>query len=219
MFTGIVQAMGCVAAITDQSAGKRLVIDCGDWRPRGGRAGDSISVSGVCLTAVNIDQAKIAFDVIGETLARTTLGNLALGDPVNLEPSVTADTPMSGHFVQGHVEGVGTVTKTQKGGQDMRVMIATPEALRKCIVPKGSVAIDGVSMTVASVEPNDFEVAMIPTTLELTTLGQVEQGTKVNIETDIVSRTVVHTVEQMAIGGQPDEGVTRRTLRQVGFVP
>lgn len=227
MFTGIVQAMGSIKAIDDQRAGKRLIIDRRGWQLPGIelRHADSVSVSGVCLTLVHVDAQTLAFDVIAETLARTTLGSLSVQSPVNLETSLTPATPMSGHFVQGHVEGIGTVTQVKQGGDDVRMTIEMPAALMKYIVPKGSVTADGVSMTVAGVSENRFEMALIPTTLEMTTLGLAQAGTKVNIETDVISRTVVHALEQMAPSVPPAtqppptaESATLQTLRQAGFI-
>lgn len=219
MFSGIVELMGRVARIDAVPAGRRLVVDTQDWEPASGpvRAGDSICVSGVCLTTVEPEAGRVGFDVIAETLARTTLGDLAPGDRVNLEPSLTPATPMGGHFVQGHVEGVGIVSGVQTGG-DYRIRIEPPADLMPYIIPKGSITLDGVSMTVAAVEQAVFEVALIPTTLEATTLGIAAAGSRVNLETDIISRTVVHTLRQMVTEGEAGTGaVTRQLLRDAGF--
>ena len=185
MFSGIIRARGRIEAI-----------DPTGWEHRPG-VGDSICVSGCCLTvaAEPTQGGRLAFDAIPETLAKTTLGRLTPGSEVNLEASVTAATAMDGHVVQGHVEGVGEVVGLVKEGE-WRVRIAAPRGLLPCIVPKGSVAIDGVSLTVAEVDPKAgwFEVALIPTTLELTTLGALEVGSGVNLETDVLARTVVHVL-------------------------
>lgn len=216
MFNGIVQTKGQVLDIADQPFGRRLVVG----HPRQGlgedriREGDSICVSGVCLTAVHVDTQHFAFDVITETLSKTTLGRLSVGDPVNLETSLTAATPISGHFVQGHVEGVGTVLDVQSGA-DHRLFIETPGELHHYLIPKGSVALDGVSMTIAKVGSQRFEVAAIPTTLAMTTLGDAEPGTKLNLETDVLCRTVVETVRRMANGSSG--GITLKMLRSAGF--
>jgi len=203
MFTGIIQTMGKVVSLEPRPYGRRFVVDQQGWSPWGGaeiRHGDSICVTGVCLTITSCDEHTLSFDVITETLSKTSLGELSTGDPVNLEPSVTPSQPMGGHFVQGHVEGVGRVTHVQTG-EDWRIAIEAPEPLRPAIIPKGSIAIDGVSMTVAAVNQTTFEVAVIPTTLELTTLGQAAPGRAINIETDIISRTIVHTLHQMKQSG------------------
>lgn len=196
MFSGIVQAKGRVVAMEPTPAGRRVRIHPGDWGHRPA-PGDSVCVSGCCLTlaAPVGEDGLLSFDAIPETLAKTTLGSFGIGGSVNLESSVTASTPMDGHTVQGHVEGVGEVTGLSTEGE-WRVRIAPPRDLMPCIVPKGSVAVDGVSLTVAAVEAEAgwFEVALIPTTLERTTLGAVGIGSKVNIETDILARSVVHVL-------------------------
>jgi riboflavin synthase len=181
--------------------------------------GDSVCISGVCLTVVEASSERMSFDVIGETLNCTTLGSLSPGDPVNVEPSLTASTPISGHFVQGHVEGAATVTAVEQGGDDVRITLQPPADLLACIVPKGSVTVDGVSMTVAAVGQDDFQIALIPTTLQITTLGKAQRGARVNIETDVISRTVVHTLQQMqSVGANGNEQVNVDTLRRAGFV-
>ena len=221
MFNGIAQAKGRVLEVVDQPSGKRLVIARPSRTFGKGKIeeGDSICVSGVCLTVVHVDAQSLAFDVITETLSKSTLGMLSAGDPVNLETSLTADTPISGHFVQGHVEGVGTVTDVQSGA-DHRISIEAPAELHHYIIPKGSVALDGVSMTIAEVGPVGFDVAVIPTTLSMTTLGNAERGTKLNVETDVLCRTVVETVRRMANESEKGGGggVTVERLRGAGFI-
>lgn len=200
MFSGIIRATGHLTGVEPTPAGKRLTIDPEGWEHTPG-VGDSISVSGCCLTlaAQPGPEGLLTFDAIPETLAKTTLGALTPGDRVNLETSVTAATAMDGHVVQGHVEGVGEVIALVTEGEH-RVRLRAPAALMPCIVPKGSVAIDGVSLTVAEVNPADawFEVALIPTTLSLTTLGALRTGSKVNLETDVLARTVVHVLRNYA---------------------
>lgn len=192
MFTGIVQAKGRVLALEPSAAGIRLVVDRSPWKPRHEPSpGDSICVSGVCLTLVKGDAATMCFDVIAETLAKTSLGRRKSGDAVNLEPSLTLDTPVGGHFMQGHVDATGVVTRVQTGG-DYRLAIRPPQDMMDYIVPKGSIAIDGVSLTIAGVRDNAFEVALIPTTLAITTLGATIPGDEVNLEADILSKTVVN---------------------------
>ncbi|MCE9589104.1 MAG: riboflavin synthase [Planctomycetes bacterium] len=192
MFTGIVQATGKIASLDKTPAGVRLVVDRSAWRPRSEPAiGDSICVSGVCLTLVKHGPGTLQFDVIAETLAKTSLGRRSAGDAVNLEPSLTADTPIGGHFMQGHVDATGVVTCIQTGS-DYRITIRPPADLMDYIVPKGSIAIDGVSLTLAAVHDDTFEVALIPTTLDMTTLGALKTGDEVNLETDIISKTVVN---------------------------
>ena len=207
--------MGSVQSIEDQPSGKRLIIDRGTCWPHDGQIceGDSICVSGVCLTVVHCEGGKITFDVISETLGRTTLGQLRAGKNVNFEPSLTARTPISGHFVQGHVEGLGKISHIARPSDDVRMTITVPKELIKYIIPKGSITVDGVSLTVAAMSRYEFEVALIPTTLQCTTLGQVSPGSFVNVETDIISRTVIHSMERMT----QDGGLTMEKLRAVGY--
>jgi riboflavin synthase len=196
MFTGLVQAIGAVASIDPGPAGGlRLVVDPGAW-PHRPLVGESIAVSGCCLTVAEDPagtQGRLAFDAVPETLAKTTLGALRPGSRVNLERSLRADDLMGGHTVQGHVEGVGEVLAVQPR-PDYRLRIRPPADLMPCIIPKGSIAIDGVSLTIAAADPHEgtFEVALIPTTLELTTLGDLRPGARVNLETDIQARTLLH---------------------------
>ena len=216
MFTGLVQAVGQVRGIETTPAGARLVID-GSIQEQPA-LGDSICVSGCCLTLAEPaertgeGQTRMSFDVVHESLARTTLGGLRVGSRVNLETSCTPQTLLGGHIVQGHVEGVGEAVAVQRG-DDWRMVIRPPSELMPCITPKGSVTIDGVSLTVASVdvESGAFGVAIIPTTLEKTTLGGLEVGTRCNLETDILARTVVHYARHYAgqDAGQ-DAGVRAR---------
>jgi riboflavin synthase len=199
MFTGLVQAIGTVASVDPRPAGGvRLVIEAPSWDHRPA-LGESIAVSGCCLTlAQDLGESKgrLAFDAVPETLARTTLGALRPGSRINLERSLRADDLMGGHTVQGHVEGVGEVAAIEPS-PDYRLRIRPPAALMPCIVPKGSIAIDGVSLTVAAADPREgsFDVALIPTTLELTTLSNLKPGGRVNLETDIQARTLLHILK------------------------
>lgn len=216
MFTGLIQAKGVVRSraskpgTTPDGAGDRLVIEPATPWPEGAavRLGDSICVSGVCLTVADTPAgggaggAAMTFDVHTETLAKTSLGSLTPGSEVNLEASATMATALGGHIVQGHVEGVAVVGNVQTA-PDWRVRFAPERPLMECIVPKGSICVDGVSLTVASVDmaAGTFDVALIPTTLEKTTLGRLKAGERVNIETDIMARTVVHWMKHFGSGG------------------
>ncbi|MAE65953.1 MAG: riboflavin synthase [Phycisphaeraceae bacterium] len=220
MFTGIVQSLARVIEVRDApaGAGRRLVIERAGWKARSGRIeqGDSICVSGVCLTAVEVTEDRVGFDVIPETLSRTTLGSLTAGIRVNVESSLTAETSMGGHFVQGHVEATGTVAGVQTGS-DYRITIDAPAQVMAAVIEKGSVTIDGVSMTVAGVRDAQFEVAVIPATRENTTLGIVGEGDRVNLESDVISRTVVETIRRMTEGKGEGSDVTVDLLRRAGF--
>ena len=223
MFTGIIQAMGRVAAMQPNDFGARLRIDSGDWK-HGAAPGDSIAVSGCCLTcapAAGEAAGQFSFDVVRETLEQSTLADLSVGDAVNLEASVTPSTPMGGHFVQGHVDGVGTIGRVQAGADEWRLTVQTDETVMPYVVPKGSIAIDGISLTVAAVDvaARRFEIALIPTTLRQTTLGRTRQGQRVNLETDLIARTVVHWLRHWQGGSQNTnaEDLTLQKLRDAGF--
>jgi riboflavin synthase alpha subunit len=181
----------------------RLSIDPLDWDHRPA-PGESICVSGCCLTLAEPAAGSLVFDVIPETLRRTTLGGLGTGARVNLERSLAAGDLMGGHLVQGHVDGVGVVQRVTGGG-DYRVTVRPPADLMPYIVPKGSIAIDGVSLTIAACDPaaGVFEVSLIPATLEKTTLGELAEGGRCNLETDAMAKTIVHYLRYY--GGAPGE--------------
>ncbi len=208
MFTGIVQTTGQIQRLTRHAFGVRLLIQPKSPLSLIPKDGDSVAVSGVCLThAPGSDRATsdepkdvLTFDVIAETLGKTTLGQLEAGHQVNLETAVTASTPMGGHFVQGHVDGTGQVTAVEKGDEEWRIRVMPPSSLVSYIVPKGSVCIDGVSLTIADIgrdEQNQLwlDVALIPTTLEITTLDQLKPGDAVNLEADMIAKTIVNWLE------------------------
>ncbi len=191
MFTGLVQATGRITGLEARASATRLLIDPGAWGHRP-TPGDSICINGCCLTVAGTAPASWAFDVIPETLAKTTLGSLAVGSMVNLEHAATPSTLLGGHVVQGHVDGVGRVSRIATQGE-WRVRITPPAELMEYITPKGSVCIDGVSLTIAAVQPREwFEVALIPVTLEKTTLGSLKEGSPVNLEADAFAKTIIH---------------------------
>ena len=177
MFTGIVRERGRVAAFD----GSRLVVDAPGTSAA---VGDSIAVSGVCLTVVKTE--PLAFDVVPETLERTTLGSLEPGDEVNVEPALRAGEPLGGHIVQGHVDGVGSL----RGTSDGLTWFDAPEDILRYCIEKGSVAVDGVSLTIAALDESGFAAALVPHTLEATTLRSLEQGDAVNLEADVVAKYV-----------------------------
>lgn len=195
MFTGLVQHVGDVFAVQSRGEQVRIVIDPRGWSHVPAR-GDSIAVSGCCLTVAEEPRAMggfFAFDAIPETMGKTKLGSLTVGSQVNLEHSVTASTLMGGHFVQGHVDATATVAAVQTG-DDWRIRLGPPADLMAYFVPKGSVCIDGVSLTLAEVGSDHITIALIPETLARTTLGQLRAGDAVNVEADILSKTVVNTL-------------------------
>lgn len=189
MFTGIVEQLGSVEDVTDNEIGRRVVLSA----PGIGELpiGASISVNGVCLTAVETGNDTVSVDVIPETLQRTNLGTLTRSSHVNLERPMPADGRFDGHIVQGHVDGIGTVAAIERSDDGGVVMsIDAPESLRRYLVGKGSVTIDGVSLTVASLTEEGFGVALIPHTLEVTTLGLRNEGDTVNLEVDVLAKYV-----------------------------
>lgn len=191
MFTGIVEERGRTVAVG--SAGTRLEV-LGHKVADDTGVGDSIAVNGVCLTVAAREGEVLAFDVAEETLSRTALGELRAGSPVNLERPVTLATRLGGHLVQGHVDGVGTVEAAASEGSGIRMRIRVPEDLTRYVVEKGSVAVDGVSLTVAEASDGSFEVALVPHTLAATTLGDRGPGDRVNLEVDVVAKYVERLV-------------------------
>lgn len=189
MFTGIVEQVGTIAESVDSETGRRLVISAPALDELA--VGSSISVNGVCLTAVDIADDTVAVDVIPETLHRSNLGSLSRENKVNLELAMPASGRFDGHIVQGHVDGVGTISALDRTGDGGVVMtVDTPESLRHYLVKKGSVTIDGVSLTIAEITDRGFTVALIPHTLEVTTLGLRSAGEQVNLEMDVLAKYV-----------------------------
>lgn len=188
MFTGIIEAIGTIKAIENRGADCRLYVATGELDLSDLRSGDSIAVSGVCLTAVALPGDGFQADVSGETLARTVLGELEAGAAVNLEKSLTLAKPLGGHLVNGHVDGVGYVAERREDGRSVRFGLQAPDRLTRYIAEKGSICVDGVSLTVNRVEGSTFEVNIVPHTLEKTTLGEYRPGRRVNLEVDIIAR-------------------------------
>ena len=188
MFTGLVADLGTLEEIESGEEGARLSISsalAGEIE-----AGDSVSVNGVCLTATALDGSRFSVEAMNETLQRSSLGSARAGDPVNLELAVRADSRLGGHIVQGHVDGVGTVSGSREDGIARVVTVEADPALLRYVVEKGSVALDGVSLTVARVDDSSFDVWLIPETLERTNLSQAAPGTPLNVEVDIVAKYV-----------------------------
>jgi riboflavin synthase len=188
VFTGIVKEQGRVV-----EPAPRLRVEAPETA--GGVAiGDSVSISGVCLTVVEIDGERLAFDVHDETLARTALARAAPGTPVNVEPALRAGDPLGGHYVQGHVDGVGRIRSVEPEGDGVRMWFDAPSELGRYCVEKGSVAVSGISLTVAELDDDGFAVALIPHTLEVTTLGALGPGDEVNLEVDVLAKYVERLV-------------------------
>jgi riboflavin synthase len=193
MFTGIVRELGRVARVEGGANGVRLLVDA---PATAGQAaiGDSIAVSGVCLTVTAAENGTLAFDAVPETLRRSSLATLAAGDAVNLEPALKAGEPLGGHYVQGHVDGVGHVRSVAAEGDGKRMWIDAPPELLRYLVEKGSVAVEGVSLTVAELDDAGFAAALVPHTLAETTLGALAPEATVNLEVDVLAKYVERLV-------------------------
>ncbi len=192
MFTGIVRERGRVVAVEGGAEGMRIEIDAPETATLTA-VGDSVSIDGCCLTAVAVGGARLRFEAVPETLARTALSALVPGVEVNLEPALRAGEPLGGHYVQGHVDAVGTVVSVEPEGDGTRIAITASDIARYC-VEKGSIAVDGVSLTVAALTETGFEVALIPHTLTVTTLGRLVPGDRVNLEADVLAKYVERLV-------------------------
>ncbi len=201
MFTGIVETTAEILEAQPTPGGVRLTV-AADWADV--RHGESVAVNGCCLTAAELATGRIGFDVIRETLDKTNLGRLAAGDRVHLERSLRADGRIDGHFVQGHVDGPAVLIGRTATDAEWRLRLRVSDELLKFVAPKGSVTLDGVSLTVAALGGGAFEVALIPTTLQRTLLGDREAGWPFNFEADVVSKTVVNWLERR--GGSADDG-------------
>jgi riboflavin synthase len=190
VFTGLVQELGRVAAVGDA----RVTVEAEVAAELS--EGDSVMVNGVCLTAVGLESGRFSADLSPETLARTALAELRAGDRVNLELALRPEDRLGGHIVQGHVDGVGTIESSQSDGAGMVVRVRPPAELARYLVEKGSVAVDGVSLTVAALDGDSFSVALIPETLERTNLTQAARGRRVNLEVDVIAKYVERLVER-----------------------
>lgn len=214
MFTGIVRHVGVVRRIGASAEPKRMTIDLGPLT-EGLKPGDSVAVSGSCLTAVGIRETEADFDVIAETISKTTLGMLRVGSKVNIERPLTLRDALDGHIVQGHVDGTAEV-RSIKRDATWEVEFSAPGELVDQMVPKGSVAIDGVSLTLTKVGERSFAVALIPTTLAQTTLENLTVASRVNVETDIIGKYVLKHLQQLT-GQRPGGGLSLETLKRAGF--
>jgi riboflavin synthase len=189
MFTGIIEGLGTIGAIRSAGQGKRLTIEA-DYSLEGTKIGDSIAVNGACLTVVKISGSKFEADLSPETLATSTFARARQGDRLNLERAMRLSDRIDGHLVLGHVDGIGIIEQREKMGNAVGVTIAVPEALSRYMIHKGSVAVDGISLTINICQPGSFTVSIIPHTGRLTTIGMKKKGDAVNIETDLIGKYV-----------------------------
>lgn len=189
MFTGIIEGLGTIRHVRSVGSGKRLTV-AADFTLDGTKTGDSIAVNGACLTAVSIDGSRFEADVSPESLSATTLGRTTVGDRVNIERALRLSDRLDGHLVTGHVDGMGTLKRIQNEGNAIRMTFSAPESLTRYMVKKGSVAVDGISLTINRCDSEQFEVSIIPHTAKITTLGLRRAGDAMNIETDIIGKYV-----------------------------
>jgi riboflavin synthase len=194
VFTGIVRERGRVASVEGDGNGIRIRLEA-PLTAGEAAIGDSVSLNGCCLTVVETADGTLAFDAVPETLARSSLEGLEAGSELNVESAVRAGDPLGGHYVQGHVDGVGTVRSVDREGEGLRIWLDTPPDVLRYCVEKGSVAVDGVSLTIADLDESGFAVALIPHTLSATTLGTLVPGARVNLEADVLAKYVERLVE------------------------
>ncbi len=216
MFTGIIQAVGKVVALQPSNGDLRLRIATQGLALAGVALGDSIATSGVCLTAVELPGDGFWADVSRETIAHTTIAQWQLGAPVNLEKSLTPTTALGGHIVSGHVDGIGTVVERFEDARSIRFTLRAPATLAKYIAHKGSICVDGVSLTVNAVNGADFDLNIIPHTAQMTTFHTYQSGTKVNLEVDVIARYLERLLQGDA-AALPQGGITLNKLAEHGF--
>ena len=213
MFTGLIETICTVKSVRRSAESMVLTIDLGDLANES-KTGDSIAINGACLTIAKLQGSLASFDVSAETLAKSTLGKLKPSSEVNVERPLKANDRFGGHFVLGHVDGMVTVDTIDKVGKFANIKFAAKAELLEAIVVKGSVAVDGISLTIASVDLNSFCVSVIPETLKRTTLGKAKIGDFVNIETDIIVRTIKRQLDEIL---PKKQGLTAEKLRQLGY--
>lgn len=217
MFTGIIQAVGSIQSRNMRGGDARLAINTGVLDMSQVNLGDSIAVNGVCLTATEFTDNSFTADVSSESLSRTTLGDLKEGSRVNLELALTPTTHLGGHLVSGHVDGVGEVIKRWSDARSERFLIRAPESLAKYIAEKGSICVDGISLTVNGVDGDEFDLNIVPHTLEMTTMGNFESGQRVNLEVDIIARYL----ERLLLGekaADKESNISMAFLEEHGFL-
>ena len=213
MFTGLIETICTVKSARQSTESMVLTIDLGEMAD-GSKTGDSIAISGACLTIAGLQGSLASFDVSAETLAKSTLGKLKPSSEVNVERSLKASDRFGGHFVLGHVDGTATVDAIDKSGKFANIKFAAKAELLDAIVVKGSVAVDGISLTIAAVDIKSFSISIIPETLKRTTLGKAKIGDCVNIETDIIVKTIKRQLDEIL---PKKQGLTAEKLRQLGY--
>lgn len=219
MFTGIIEGLGTISAILPSDQGRRLSIDA-DFFMDQTRIGDSIAVNGACLTAVRISGKRFDVDVSPETLQTTTLGGTRIGTRVNLERALRLSDRLDGHLVSGHIDGTGTLTHRKTTGNAIFIGFSVPGSLARYMIKKGSIAVDGVSLTINTCDARGFEVCIIPHTAQLTTVGQKKTGEEVNIETDIIGKYIEQLFSAQQDGDTPQQNTSldMQFLAKTGFL-
>jgi riboflavin synthase len=212
MFTGIIEELGKVRGVERRGDGARIVIEA-HIVTKDTNEGDSISVNGVCLTALDVTEKSFAADCSKETLERSTIGTLRVGSPVNLERAVTPSTRLGGHIVQGHVDARGTFLGAASHGDSWTVRIGYPKEIARYLVFKGSVSVEGISLTIAHLTDSYFEIAVIPKTWAVTNLSSLKNGDAVNLEADVIAKYV----ERIMTVGKQDGGLTMERLAELGY--
>jgi riboflavin synthase len=219
MFTGIIEGLGTVLGVRPSSTGKRISVEA-DFSLDQTKIGDSICVSGACLTAVSIDGRRFQADISPETIEKTTFGGVKIGDRVNLERALTLSGRIDGHLVSGHVDGSGWIRSKQQTGNAILLSVEVPPWMSSYIIPKGSVAVDGISLTVNAVETGRFEVSIIPHTAAVTTISLKQKGAGVNIETDLIGKYVERFIKVYQKDATKENGsrVDMNLLARTGFL-
>jgi len=216
MFTGIIEAIGEIKRVEQQQGDVRLTVATSTLNLSDAQLGDSIAVNGVCLTAIELTAGQFVADVSNETLSATTMGAIKAGSPVNLECALQAQTRLGGHMVSGHVDGVGEVLERKADARSVRFTFAMPKEISRYVAQKGSICIDGISLTVNAVDDTSFTVNIVPHTLEMTTLGDRKVGDAVNLEVDVIARYL----ERLMLGGTEQSAAVdfKKLLGESGFI-
>lgn len=220
MFTGIIEAIGSVSQMQDKGGDLRLTLDVGKLNMNDVALGDSIAVNGVCLTVIEMSGSRFSADVSAETLRLTSLGKLGTGSPVNLEKALTLQTRLGGHMVSGHVDALGKILERRDDARSIWFKVEAPANLAKYIVHKGSITVDGTSLTVNAVDGNEFELNIVPHTAQETIMSGYQPGTEINLEVDIIGRYLERLLlgEKAAEKGVTGHGVDRELLQKAGFI-
>jgi len=217
MFTGIIEATGTIAAITSSQGDSLLQISCKDLDMSDVQLGDSIAVNGVCLTAIKFSDSDFTADVSAETLSRSCFQHCNVGDPVNLEKALQANGRLGGHMVSGHVDGIGEVVARYQDARSWRFQIKAPKEIAHYIAEKGSITIDGISLTVNSVTDLIFDVNIVPHTIASTNMGTFEVGTRVNLEVDLIARYLERLLTKEDLKSAAQSSLTKEFLAENGF--